>query len=151
MEIRNLKGTMAELASKEPSKWMGEAKFRSANRVWLKRSQAIAIKVLFRLDELKMSQKALAESLNVSPQYINKVVKGKENLTLEAIAKLESALGIELMFITSSYNYVLAKNTYTPENLIIMEDGYQTEAKIIEMNANADIEYYDDEIYSKIA
>ena len=72
-------------------------------------------------------------------------------MTLEAIAKLESALGIELMFIASSSNYVLAKNTYTPENLIIMEDGYQTEAKIIEMNANADIEYYDDEIYSKIA
>jgi transcriptional regulator with XRE-family HTH domain len=149
METNNLKEKMAQLVSKEPSKWVEEAKWRSENRAWLKRSQAVAIKVLFRLDELKMSQKALAESLNVTPQYINKVVKGKENLTLEAIAKLESALSIELMFISSSYNYVFTKNIYSPANLIKTKNGYQAEAKIIDMDT--EMEYCDDEICAKIA
>ena len=37
--------------------------------------------------------------MNVTPQYVNNIVKGRENLTLETIAKLEKALGIELMTI----------------------------------------------------
>ncbi|PLX14061.1 MAG: hypothetical protein C0594_00540 [Marinilabiliales bacterium] len=44
-----------------------------------------------------MTQRRLAEEMGVSPQYINKVVKGKENLTLETISKIESVLGITLI------------------------------------------------------
>ena len=39
--------------------------------------------------------------MDVSPQYINKVVKGNENLTLETISKIESVLGITLIEIPS--------------------------------------------------
>jgi len=44
-----------------------------------------------------MSQKALAAQLGVSPQQVNKWVKGNENFTFETIARLEAVLGIELM------------------------------------------------------
>jgi transcriptional regulator with XRE-family HTH domain len=44
-----------------------------------------------------MSQKALAECVGVSPQYINKVLNGQENLSLQTIAKLSDALNIELI------------------------------------------------------
>ena len=47
-----------------------------------------------------MTQRKLAEKMGVSPQYINKVVKGKENLTLETIAKIEDVLGITLIEVT---------------------------------------------------
>jgi plasmid maintenance system antidote protein VapI len=35
--------------------------------------------------------------MNVSAQQINKIVKGKQNLTFETIGKLEDALGISLI------------------------------------------------------
>ena len=79
MAVENLKEKLAAIVSKEPSKWMQEAQWRSDNKAWLIKSQAIAT------------------SLLVSPQQINKICKGTENLTLDTIAKLENALGIQLI------------------------------------------------------
>ena len=44
-----------------------------------------------------MTQKQLSEALNVSPQVVNKWLKGKENFTLETISKIETALETPLM------------------------------------------------------
>lgn len=67
---------------------------RISNRDWLRRSNRIAAKVLVTLKEQKMTQKDLAVKMNVTPQYINKLVKGGENLTIETITKLEKILNI---------------------------------------------------------
>lgn len=80
------------------SNWLGEAKNRQKNKEWLKHSQKIAIKILRTLREKSIKQKELAAMINVSPQQINKIVKGKENLTLETISKLEKALETKLIF-----------------------------------------------------
>ncbi|MCD6090057.1 MAG: helix-turn-helix transcriptional regulator [Bacteroidales bacterium] len=80
-----------------PSDWIEKANKRQGNKEWLKHSQKIALKVLRTLRKEKVSQKSLAERIGVSPQYVNKIVKGKENLTLETISKLEKALAINLM------------------------------------------------------
>ncbi|ARM32013.1 hypothetical protein B9H02_10585 [Prosthecochloris sp. HL-130-GSB] len=85
------------IATKDVFGWRKKAKWRKENRAWLKRSQAIALRVLRSLRSRKMSQKDLAEMMGVTPQHISKIVKGRENLTLETIAKLEGALGIALM------------------------------------------------------
>ena len=56
------------------------------------------------LRELRLqsiSQKELAERMDVSPQYINKVLKGYENLSLETISKFERVLGVSLINISS--------------------------------------------------
>lgn len=89
------------LASKD-SKWLKEAKERQENRGWLKHSQKVAIKVLRTIRELGITQKQLAEKMGMSPQMVNKIVKGKENLTLQTIAKLEEALGVSLIFTENS-------------------------------------------------
>jgi len=78
------------------SNWKERAEQRKINKPWLKKSQAIAFMVLDALKSKKMTQVQLAEKLGVSPQQINKIVKGNENLTLETISKLENALGIQL-------------------------------------------------------
>ena len=44
-----------------------------------------------------IKQKTLAEQLAFSPQYLSKVLKGKENLTLETIVKLQSETNIQLI------------------------------------------------------
>lgn len=89
-----------QVVSSEPIKWHADSEFRSKNKKWLKRSQAVALKVLRTLRENGLSQKDLAERLNVSPQQVNKWVKGNENFTFETISKIEDALQIELMSIT---------------------------------------------------
>ncbi len=73
-----------------------EIQFRNANREWMRRSNRIATKILIALKEQNLSQKTLANRMGVTPQYISKLVKGKENFTLETCTKLEAFLGIEI-------------------------------------------------------
>ena len=75
---------------------MKKAKKRRKNRSWQRKSQGIASRVLTTLKEQNMQQKELAEALDVSPQQVSKIVKGRENLTLQTITKLEQVLGISL-------------------------------------------------------
>ena len=49
------------------------------------------------MEELEINQKQLAEKMNCSRQYISKVLKGRENLSLETLAKIENALGISII------------------------------------------------------
>ena len=53
--------------------------------------------MLDRMEELGMSQKHLAEKMICSPQYISKVLRGRENLSLETLTKIENALEISII------------------------------------------------------
>ena len=77
--------------------WREKAEWRRENRRWLRYSGYIALTVLQRLEELKMSQKELAEKMNCSPQYVSRLLKGSENLTLDTISKLEVCLDLDLV------------------------------------------------------
>ena len=63
----------------------------------LQRLRNIAMLMLDRMEELGMSQKQLAEKMNCSPQYISKVLRGRENLSLETLTKIENALEISII------------------------------------------------------
>ena len=47
--------------------------------------------------ELGMTQRALAEKMNCTQQYISKMLKGQKNMSLETICKIENTLGIEII------------------------------------------------------
>jgi transcriptional regulator with XRE-family HTH domain len=85
------------LISKEKTATVSRNKERIKNRARLRESQDIALKVLTKLDDLGWSQRRLAKELNVSAQQVNKIVKGKENLTLETQVKLQQALDIPIL------------------------------------------------------
>lgn len=106
---------MAAIASVEPSGWIEDACRRFENKTWLRRSQSIALKVLRTLRARQMTQKQLAEMIGVSSQQVSKIVKGRENLTLETIAKLEKALGIVLMEIPDYSVSMVFKRTSSEE------------------------------------
>ncbi len=55
------------------------------------------MKMLDRMEELGMTQKALAERMGCSQQYVSKVLKGRENLSLETLVKIEDALDLQLV------------------------------------------------------
>jgi transcriptional regulator with XRE-family HTH domain len=101
MATTNNKGKLDKLISATPSKWEEKAKWRQENSAWLKKSSLIALRILSALGRKDLSQKSLAEIMGTSPQYINKLLSGKENLTLETISKIEVLLNIELISVTS--------------------------------------------------
>ena len=45
-----------------------------------------------------MTQKALAERMDCTQQYVSKILKGKENLSLDTMTRLEDALEISLVY-----------------------------------------------------
>lgn len=80
-----------------PSNWREKTEWRRENRDWIRHSQEIALAMLNKMDELKMSQTALAKQLGCSQQYVSKLLKGGENLSLETISKIEKALSITII------------------------------------------------------
>ncbi len=88
---------LREHQSATPSKWRENAQWRMQNKSWLRYSQRIAIMMLSKMDELGMSQKQLSELMGCSQQYVSKVLKGQENLSLETISKIERCLGIQIL------------------------------------------------------
>ena len=65
--------------------------------VWMLHSQTIATIMSNRMEQLGMTQRALAEKMNCTQQYVSKVLKGRENLSLETLCKIENALGIRIL------------------------------------------------------
>ena len=66
-------------------------------KTWFNHSQMIANIMSARMKELGMTQKMLAEKMNCTQQYISKILKGRENLSLEAINKIENTLDIHFL------------------------------------------------------
>ena len=85
--------------SSTPSKWRENAEWRMANKPWLRYSQHIAMLMLDKMEELHMTQKQLSELMGCSQQYISKVLKGQENLSLETLSKIERCLQIQILSI----------------------------------------------------
>lgn len=88
---------LREHSEPDTSNWRNVFKEMNANRVWSKHSLNIALTMLDRMEELGMTQKQLAEKMNCSHQYVSKVLKGHENLSLETLTKIENALDITII------------------------------------------------------
>ena len=67
------------------------------NKSWLRHSQRIAVKMLEKMDELSMTQKQLADMMGCSQQFVSKVLKGQENLSLETMSKIASCLKLSIL------------------------------------------------------
>lgn len=121
----------SKLVSDEKTDTIERNRKRIKNRSMLRQSQQIALKVLLKLDELRWTQKDLATEMKVSPQQVNKIVKGKENLTLETQIKLQEILDIAIL---ASYYEKKEENgemiirfkeeplAYVPESNILSDD-----------------------------
>ena len=83
--------------SNTASKWREEAEYRRKNARWLRYSAMIALQVRDRMSQIGMTQVVLAEKLGCTQQHISMLLKGKNNLTLETIAKLEEALDFDII------------------------------------------------------
>ena len=88
---------LSEHKSSTPSRWREKAEFRAANKSWLRYSQHIAMMMLDKMEEQGLTQKTLAEKMGCSQQYVSKILKGRENLSIETLCKIETALELSLL------------------------------------------------------
>ena len=88
---------LSEHKSSTPSRWREEAEYRAANKDWLRYSQHIAIMMLDKMEELGLTQKSLAERMGCTQQNVSKILKGRENLSIETLCKIEAALQLSLL------------------------------------------------------
>lgn len=63
----------------------------------------ISASIYSRLKELSMTQKEFADILGVSPGRVSQMIKGEPGMTIRTLAKIETALGLEL---SSRFSYV---------------------------------------------
>ena len=107
MKNQNLIERLNSIAQVDNS-WQDDVIFYEKNKEWLDYSAKIAVLTLRVLRKNKevgkfpSSQKELAEVMNVSPQQINKYVRGTENLTLETILRISNAIGNQLIGVGST-------------------------------------------------
>jgi plasmid maintenance system antidote protein VapI len=107
-----------DLVSKKESGWLEKAKWRQENEDWLDISFSIAVRVASTLTANKKaniypkSQVELAEAMGCSAQYVNKLLRGQENLQIETICKVQRILNIKLIEVPKT---VIAKTVqYQP-------------------------------------
>lgn len=83
--------------SETPSGWKSEAEWRRKNKAWLRHLQHIAVKVLLFMKQKQLTQNFMAQRLGCTQQYVSKNIKGKENMSLETLTKLEQTMGIQII------------------------------------------------------
>lgn len=88
---------LEEHQSTTPSKWREEAQWRRENREWLRYSQRIALLLLSYMKREHLTQASIAERMGCTQQYVSKILKGTENLTIETIAKIEYITSSKLL------------------------------------------------------
>ena len=85
--------------SHTPSAWHLEARWRRDNRDWLRLSQRVAVLLISYMKREHLTQVAMAERLGCSQQYVSRILKGTENLTIETLSKIEQATDMRLLAI----------------------------------------------------
>ena len=85
-----------KLAAGTATQWKEIASRHAENRRSIERAQEFAIDLMDYMDEHKISQKELADRMDVSPQQVNKILRAKANLTFNTLDKIEAALGITI-------------------------------------------------------
>lgn len=106
--------------SATPSKWKEAAEWRRENENWLKYSRVITMKTMQAMDKQSVTQSALAKRMGCSQQYVSNLLKGNANMTLETIARIETALDIDIIGSALSCfvnGYVTREKTSRPHYL----------------------------------
>lgn len=99
MTIEEAVARLSRYQTEEPTCWrVEEERTRYAKeKGWLKYSRKIAIKVAMSMKQQGLSRQDVADRMGCSPQYVSRLLKGEENLSLETICKLEDALNIAIL------------------------------------------------------
>jgi ribosome-binding protein aMBF1 (putative translation factor) len=88
---------LEEHQSSAPSQFEEEARWRQENELWLRMSRSVALTIVDYMQDNNLSRTEMAKVLDVSPQYLSRILSGTENFSLKTIAKIEAALGVSCL------------------------------------------------------
>lgn len=90
---------LSRYQSDSPSRWQEDEKNRREAKAkgWLQYSRRIAIRLAMEMKWQGLTRQDVANRMGCSPQYVSRLLKGEENLSLETICKLESALNVAIL------------------------------------------------------
>ena len=66
------------------------------HEVWQEKAFEIALRIIRYMHENKLTRVQLATAIGMNIQSLNRILQGKENLTLATIQKIEKALRITI-------------------------------------------------------
>ena len=133
MESKN--NNFEALLSGDTSGWRTKARDRKQNKEWRRMVGEIAVSILKFLKENGLTQVELAKRLDVSPQYVSKIVQGKENLSIETICKIQLALGIQLIAIPAYHS------TIRIEPVISQINNYRNKRTVYSGSVQSEADY----------
>ena len=82
---------------KKDSTWKIKMERIRRSKLWAGDMSRIALIILDYLEDHGKTQRWLSEQLGVSPQQVNKIVKGRQNLSWGKLKEIEDVLGIKLV------------------------------------------------------
>lgn len=90
---------LSKFESPTPSAWREEAQAvrEAKSEGWLQYSRRIAIKMAMAMKQQQLTRADVAARMGCSPQYVSRMLKGEENLSLQTISKVEDALGVPIL------------------------------------------------------
>ena len=157
--MKNNLDKFKSLVSNEKSEWVEKAKYNQENQDWLDISFFIAVKIQSKIVANKKlginpnNQKELASTLNCSPQYVNKLLRGNEKLNIETISKIEKALDIEIINIgkkKQKVKMIVKKEVFFTKNKSYSPKNYKKQDKLITYNFSNKLTSTTDEYYTVI-
>jgi len=86
-----------KLTSNKPTTTLANIKYRIDNEDKIKGYQLIAIRVLSRMDELKLTKRDLSLLTKVSERKVTKVVSGQDDTPKVLLKELETVLNLKLV------------------------------------------------------
>jgi transcriptional regulator with XRE-family HTH domain len=119
--------------SKKDTEWKKEEEERQAARKESKKAGLVATQLAYYMAVNKISQTDLGKMIGVKPQQISKILKGRENLTLATIEKIEEALGIDLIQVVNQEHKKNEEKGFETayEILQLAEEKYQEAERVI--------------------
>lgn len=121
--IQNFEG----LISDERSTFLSESKEIIRNEEWLVASAGIIFMLLDFMEKQspKMKKKELAEKLSVSPQYVGKLLRGEENLTLQTMMKIAHVMGMSLSELIGDLSDQISEEEPEPMHQFCQEEQFE--------------------------
>lgn len=107
---------MAHKRNREQTTWLTQAKFELEHEDELLECRRIVLKIVRYMKDNHLTQKELASRLNVTPQYINKLLHGQDlDLKISTVIRYGRLLGVKLIEVSTDK----PKNDTTKINYII--------------------------------
>lgn len=97
-------------------------------KAWQEKAFDIALRVINHMQTNKITQVQLANEMGMKAQSLNRILQGKENLTLETICRIEKALRITIIevVLSTSESYAVKSGSTritNKESLLTIHQG----------------------------